>query len=146
MVTNIFVNIMTKDLEKAKTFYKALGWEINPNFTDETAASVVIGKNIYAMILTEAKIKEFTTKELIDSWNATEVITALSVESKEEVDELVEKAITAGGKKTRELEDYGFMYSRSFEDLDGHQWEVFWMDPTAAEDGPPQEVANNESK
>lgn len=126
---NIFVNIAVKDLDKAKEFFGKLGYTFNPQFTDETAASMVISDHIYAMLLTHEKFAQFTKKEIVDSSKATEVLIALSVDSKEAVDELVTKAYEAGGKESRPVEDYGFMYSRNFEDLDGHIWEILWMDP-----------------
>ena len=129
MNTSIFVNLPVRDLEKAKEFFITLGYTFNPQFTDETAASLVISENIYAMLLTHEKFKQFTKKEIADSTRTTEVLLALSAESKEAVDTVFEKAIQAGGKEAREPEVYDFMYSRSFEDLDGHIWEIFWMDP-----------------
>lgn len=129
MNKNIFVNIAVKDLEKSKEFFGKLGYTFNPQFTDETAASMVIHENIFAMLLTHEKFKEFTKKEIIDSHSATEVLIALSCESKDEVDSMMEKALAAGGKEARDKQDYGFMYARSLEDLDGHIWELVWMDP-----------------
>lgn len=126
---NIFVNMMVKDLNKSMEFFKKLGWSFNEQFTDETAASLIISENIYCMLLTQEKMKQFTSKELVDPSKSTEVLLAISTESKQEVDELVDKALEAGATKQREPEDYGFMYSRSFNDLDGHIWEVFYMDP-----------------
>ena len=130
MNKNIFVNIMVKDLKRSTEFFTKLGYTFNQQFTDETATSMVISKNIYAMLLTEAKMKEFTKKELVDPHKATEVLIALSCESKDEVNTLVDKAIAAGAKEPREAQDFGFMYSRAFEDLDGHIWEIVWMDPS----------------
>lgn len=129
MHKNMFVNLPVKDLEKTKSFWKELGYSFNEQFTDETAASLILGEHSYAMLLTEEKIKQFTKKEIIDAHNATEVLVALDMESKEAVDDLIEKVVNAGGKESRPAEDYGFMYGRSFEDLDGHIWEVFYMDP-----------------
>lgn len=130
MNKNIFVNMAVKDLDKSKEFFSKLGYTFNPQFTDETAASMVISENIYAMLLTEPKMKEFITKELVDAHKQTEVLIALSCESKDEVNTLVDKAVAAGGKKARDPQDYGFMFQRAFEDLDGHIWEIFWMDPS----------------
>ena len=129
MNRKIFVNLQVSDLEKSKKFFEEIGFFINQQFTDETAASVVISDEIYAMLLTEEKFKQFTRKEIVDSHKSTEVILALTAESKDGVNELIEKVIQAGGKIYRETEDYGFMYSKSFEDLDGHIWEIVWMDP-----------------
>lgn len=129
MNKNIFVNLAVKDLEKSKQFFTKLGYTFNAQFTDETAASLVISENIYAMLLTHEKFKQFTKKDIVDSHRATEAIIALSCESKDEVDKTIENVLAAGGKEARPTEDYGFMYGRSFEDPDGHIWEVFWMDP-----------------
>ena len=129
MSTKIFVNLPVKDLNKSVGFYTKLGFSVNPQFTDETAACLVISDDIYAMLLTHAKFKEFTNKEIVDSTKGTEVILGLSAESKEKVSETVKKAIEAGGKESAEARDYGFMYQRSFQDLDGHLWEVLWMNP-----------------
>lgn len=131
MVTNIFVNLPVKDLQKTMSFFTKLGFTFNKQFTDEKAASLEIGKNIYAMLLTESFFKSFIKKEIADSSKTTEVINAISVESKEQVDEMVEKAFAAGAVKYKETDDYGWMYSRSFEDLDGHLWEVLYMDINA---------------
>lgn len=130
MATNIFVNLPVKDLEKTKEFFLKLGYTFNQQFTDEKAASLVISENIYAMLLTEPFFKTFIrNNEIADTSKTKEVLIALSADSKQQVDELVDKAIAAGGKKFREPDDHGFMYARSFEDLDGHVWEVVWMDP-----------------
>jgi uncharacterized protein len=130
MATNIFVNLPVKDLEKTKEFFLKLGYTFNQQFTDEKAASLVISENIYAMLITEPFFKTFIpNKEIADTSKTKEVLVALSADSKQQVDELVDKAIAAGGRNFRDPEDHGFMYARSFEDLDGHVWEVFWMDP-----------------
>lgn len=130
MNKNIFVNIGVKDLHKSVEFFTKLGYTFNQQFTDETATSMVIHDNIFVMLLTEEKMKTFTKKELVDAKKSTEVLIALSCESKEEVDQLFTKAIDAGGTESRPEEDHGFMYGRSFEDLDGHIWELVWVDPT----------------
>ncbi|GHB64734.1 glyoxalase [Streptomyces viridiviolaceus] len=129
----IFVNLATNDLDASKKFFTELGYEINPQFSDETAASVVISDTIVAMLLTRQKYAEFTKKEIVDSTKSSEVLIALSAESREKVDELVDKAIAAGGSASGETQDHGFMYGRAFDDLDGHTWEVAWMDPAAIE-------------
>ncbi len=128
MATKIFVNLPVKDLNKSKDFFTKIGFTINPQFTDETAACVVISEDIYAMILTHAKFKEFTKKQIADASQTTEVLTCLSADSKDKVNEMVDKAIEAGATEARDTMDYGFMYARSFNDLDGHIWEVMWMD------------------
>ncbi|MBD0424150.1 VOC family protein [Streptomyces sp. TRM S81-3] len=129
----IFVNLATNDLDASKKFFTELGYEINPQFSDETAASVVISDTIIAMLLTREKYAEFTKKEIVDSTKASEVLIALSAESREKVDELVDKAIAAGGSPSGETQDHGFMYGRAFDDLDGHTWEVAWMDPAVVQ-------------
>ena len=132
MPTKIFVNLPVKDLNKSIEFFTKIGFTINPHFTDETAACVVITEDIYAMILTHTKFKEFTSKEIADATKTSEVLTCLSFESKEKVNEVVDTAVQAGATETRDALDYGFMFGRSFNDLDGHIWEVIWMDPNAA--------------
>jgi len=130
MSTKIFVNLPVKDLEKSKDFFSKLGYTFNQQFTDEKAASLVINEHIYAMLITEPFFKTFIpNKEIADTTKTKEVLVALSADSKQQVDEFADKAIAAGGKNFRDAEDHGFMYARSFEDLDGHVWEVFWMDP-----------------
>jgi len=137
MATKIFVNLPVKDLEKSKEFFTTIGFTINPQFTDDKAACVVISEDIFAMILREEFFKTFIPRtEIADATKATEVLVALSAESKEGVDELANKAIAAGGSQLREPEDHGFMYSRSFQDLDGHIWEVVWMDMAAVPPAP----------
>jgi predicted lactoylglutathione lyase len=135
MATKIFVNLPVKDLNKSKEFFTKIGFTINPRFTDETAACVVISEDIYAMILTHAKFREFTRKEIADATQTTEVLTCLSSDSKDNVNETVDKAIAAGATEARDTMDFGFMYARSFNDLDGHIWEVMWMDPSAINQG-----------
>jgi uncharacterized protein len=130
MATNIFVNLPVKDLRKTMEFFSKLGYTFNQQFTDEKAACMVISETIYAMLLTEPFFKGFIpNKEVADTSKTKEVLVALSADSRQHVDDMVDKAIAAGGKKFREPEDHGFMYARSFEDLDGHVWEVLWMNP-----------------
>ena len=133
MVTKIFVNLPVSDLQKSMAFFKQVGFAVNPQFTDETAACMVISEPIYAMLLTHDKFAEFTKKPIADAHHTTEVLTALAVESKETVNDVVDKALNAGASPARDPQDHGFMYERSFEDLDGHIWEIFWMDPEAVE-------------
>ena len=128
MISNIFVNLPVKDLEKSKKFFEAIGGKVNQQFTDETASSIILGGNIFCMLLTHAKFKEFNPKQIADA-KTSEVMIALGVDSKEEVNRIVDAAIKAGGKETRPPADYGFMQQRVFEDLDGHHWEVIYMDP-----------------
>ena len=125
----IFVNLTVNDLAKSKVFFEALGYSFNPQFTNEQAACMVISDTIYVMLLTEEFFKGFTKKEIVDAKKSTEVIVCLSTESRAEVDELVGKAVAAGGRIYNEPQDHGFMYAHAFEDLDGHQWELCYMDP-----------------
>lgn len=129
----IFVNLPVKDLDRSVAFFKALGYEFNAQFTDETATCMVISDTIFAMLLTEAKFRQFTTKDIADTGKAIETMIALSSESRDAVDETMEKALAAGATKAGETMDLGFMYNRSFYDLDGHMWEIVWMDPAAVE-------------
>ncbi|GAA1434287.1 VOC family protein [Streptomyces thermospinosisporus] len=129
----IFVNLPVSDLAASRKFFTELGYSINEQFSDQNAASVVISDNIIAMLLTKEFYSTFTKKEIVDATKASEVLTALSAESREKVDELVDKAIAAGGSPSGETQDQGFMYGRAFDDLDGHTWEVVWMDPAAVE-------------
>ncbi|MHC5701057.1 VOC family protein [Streptomyces tirandamycinicus] len=129
----IFVNLPVKDLDASKAFWEAVGYTFNPRFTDETAACMVVSDTIFAMLLTEAKFKDFTKKAVADAATSTEVIVALSAESREKVDALADAALAAGGSPANEPMDHGFMYGRSFQDPDHHIWEVVWMDPKAVE-------------
>ena len=129
----IFVNLPVNDLDASKKFFTELGYSINPQFSDDNAASVVISDTIVAMLLTKPFYATFTKKEIADARKSSEVLLALSAESREKVDELVEKALAAGGTVAGDTQDLGFMYGRSFDDLDGHTWEVVWMDPAAIE-------------
>jgi uncharacterized protein len=134
MATQIFVNLPVKDLGKSMEFFKELGFSFNPQFTDETAACMVLGETNYVMLLTNEKFKEFTPKEICDATRSTEVLVALSCENRPRVDELVRKAVAAGGSTYNEPKDYGFMYTHGFQDLDGHIWELFHMDSTPPKD------------
>ncbi|MEO3975628.1 VOC family protein [Streptomyces sp. CAU 1734] len=129
----IFVNLATRDLDAAKKFFTGLGYTANAQFSDETTASFPLSDTIVVMLHTHPKYAEFTQKQIVDSTTSSEVLLALSAESREKVDELVEKAVAAGGSLTGDTRDYGFMYGRAFDDLDGHTWEVVWMDPAAVE-------------
>lgn len=132
MSTKIFVNVAVKDLERSKAFFSKLGYSFNPQFTDDTAACMVISDDIFAMLLTEAKFKDFTRKPIADANKTTEVLIALSAESKAKVNDIVDVAVKAGAVEARPPMDFGFMFGRSFHDLDGHIWEIIWMDPSAA--------------
>ena len=124
----IFVNLPVKDLEASKRFFVELGFENNPEFTDDTAACVVIDENIFVMLLTEDRFKDFINGDIADATSTTEVLTCLSAGSREEVDELVEKAIAAGGKPWKPALEEGLMYGGTFQDPDGHVWEVLYME------------------
>ena len=134
MISKIFVNLPVEDLQRSMAFFRKIGFDFNPQFTDETAACMVISEDIYAMLLTHAKFGEFTKKTIADARSTTEVLTALSCASRTEVDEIVDRALEAGGSAAREPKDHGFMYERAFEDPDGHIWEIFWMDPSAIQE------------
>jgi uncharacterized protein len=128
MSKQAFINFAVKDLDTSKAFYEALGFTVNQEFTNQDGACIVVDEgHIYVMLLTEAHFKQFTQKTLVDAKSATEALVALSLESREEVDAMHDKAIAAGGKLHRE-EDLGFMYTKAMEDLDGHVWEFFYMD------------------
>ncbi|HEY1081931.1 MAG TPA: VOC family protein [Prosthecobacter sp.] len=133
----IFVNLPVKDLSRSKEFFKQLGYSFNDQFCDDTAACLVIGENIHAMLLTEPKFQTFTPKPIADATKSTEVLIALSCTSRAEVDDLVSKAEKAGGSRYNDATDHGFMYHHGFQDPDGHIWEVMWMDPSAIQ--PPAE-------
>ncbi len=130
MATQIFVNLAVKDLPKSKAFFSALGYSFNPQFTNDDAACMVISDTIYAMLLTEPFFKKFTSKELVDAKKSTEAIVCLSAESRAAVEDIVRKAVAAGGRIYNEPQDHGFMYCHGFEDVDGHQWEFAFMDPS----------------
>lgn len=130
MATNIFVNLPVRDLEASKRFFGALGFAFNPQFTDETAAALVVDKGIYFMLLTHAKFKDFISLPLSDAKKETQALYAISRESRAEVDKVVDAALKAGGSEPRPAQELGFMYSRAFADLDGHIWEFVWMDPS----------------
>jgi predicted lactoylglutathione lyase len=142
MATKIFVNLPVKDLNKSVAFFTQLGYRFNPQFTDDNATCMIISEDIFVMLLVEPFFKSFTKKEIADSTKTTESIICLSAESREAVDELVSKAVAAGGKTPNEKQDQGFMYGHGFEDLDGHLWEVMWMDPSAVEQEQPAAEAS----
>ena len=137
MATNgsrkMFVNLPVRDLKKSMNFFSSLGFGFNPKFTDENAACMVISDAAYVMLLGEPYFKTFTRRALCDTSKQTEGLFALSCDSRAEVDEMVKKAIAAGGQHAMDPQHHGFMYGWSFYDLDGHHWEVMWMDPKAAQ-------------
>ena len=132
----IFVNLAVKDLARTKGFFSALGFTFNPKFTDDNAACMILSDDGYVMLLSEPFFKGFTKREICDTSRHTEALLALSCDSKADVDALMKKVIEAGGREAMPAQDHGFMYSNAFYDLDGHHWEIFWMDPKAAEAGP----------
>jgi predicted lactoylglutathione lyase len=140
----IFINLAVRDLTRAKAFFSALGFDYNPKFTDDNAACMVVNDDGYAMLLAEPFFKTFTKREVCDTSRQTEALIALSCDSRHEVDELMMKAINAGGRDAMPAQDHGFMYARSFYDLDGHHWEVLWMDPKAVELGPEAYIASQQ--
>ena len=125
----IFINLPVADLAKSMAFFKALGFSHNPQYTDDTAACIVISDVIHVMLLTHAKFREFTPKTICDAQTSTEVLNCLSCSSREEVDSLVAKAKAAGGSIYAQSKDYGFMYQHCFADPDGHCWELVYMAP-----------------
>jgi predicted lactoylglutathione lyase len=137
MPTTVFINLAVSDLNRSRAFFDSLGYSINEGFSDENAVSVVISDTITVMLLTREFFAEFTSKSIIDATTSTEVQLALSAESKEEVDAMHEKALAAGATPAGE-QDHGFMYSKSFDDPDGHHWDFVWMDPEAATGGAPE--------
>lgn len=135
MTTQIFVNLPVKNLNKSIEFFTKLGYTFNPQFTDDKATCMIIGENIFAMLLVEERFRDFTKKEIVDATKSTEVLIALDVESKAKVDEMVSNAVKAGGSIYAEPQDHGWMYQHSFADLDGHQWEILYMDQSAMPQG-----------
>jgi len=131
MPRSLFVNLPVADLPRATAFFSALGLSFNPKFSDEKAACLLISDQIQVMLLTHEFFAGFTKKPVADARTATEVLLALSCDAREEVDALVAKAVAAGANTPIEPQDHGFMYQHGFEDPDGHQWEVFWMDEAA---------------
>jgi predicted lactoylglutathione lyase len=131
MTSQIFVNLPVKDLNETVDFFTKLGFAFNPQFTDENATCMIVNNDIFVMLLVEKFFKTFTKKELCDTTKDTEVIVALSTESREKVDQMINKVIEAGGKEHRKPQDHGWMYGRSFEDINGHLWEVIYMDKNA---------------
>lgn len=131
MSTKIFVNLPVKDLNRSIDFFTRLGFTFNPQFTDETATCMVVSEDIFVMLLTHDKFKTFTPKEICDATKSTEVLVCLSLESREGVGEMVRKAVAVGGSTYNEPKDHGFMYAHGFQDLDGHIWELIYMEPSA---------------
>ena len=139
---NIFVNLPVADLDRSKAFFSALGFTFNPQFTDHTAACMVVEENIFVMLLTRARFADFVTQPIADATQSTQVLIALSSESREAVSELKAKALAAGARPWRDDMDYGFMFGASFQDPDGHVWEVVWMDPAHVQAGAEAQAAS----
>lgn len=130
----IFVNLPVTDLTRSTAFYEAIGGEKNPQFSDETATCIVLSETIHIMLLTHDKYRQFTSKPIADAHSTSQVLICVSADSKDGVDAMVDQAASAGGKADPgPKQDFGFMYGRSFEDPDGHHWEVMWMDMEAAQ-------------
>lgn len=132
-VRKMFVNLAVQDLERSKVFFSTLGFRFDPKFTDDKAACMIVNETAFVMLLTQPFFKTFTKRAICDTRQYTEGLLALSCESRTEVDSIVNTAIAAGGQHAMEPQDHGFMYGWNFYDLDGHHWEVFWMDPKAAQ-------------
>ena len=132
MARKIFVNLPIRDMARSRSFFAALGFDFNPQFSNEQGACMVISEDIHAMLLVEPFFQTFTPKRIADARETSEVLVCLSCDSREEVDALVRKAVAAGGRSYKEAKDHGFMYDHGFEDPDGHIWELVWMDPKAA--------------
>jgi len=132
MHKQIYINLPVKDLARSRDFFASLGFTFNPQFSNDSGACMVIGENIFAMLLTESFFQGFTTKRIADARETTEVLICISCESRAEVDALVQKALAAGGRAPNPVQDHGFMYGHGFEDLDGHVWELSYMDMRAA--------------
>jgi predicted lactoylglutathione lyase len=131
MATKIFVNLPVADLPKSIEFFTRLGYSFNQQFTDETATCMIVAEDIYVMLLTHEKFRTFTPNPISDARKSTEVLICLSCDSRAQVDDTVRTAVAAGGNTYNEPQDHGFMYAHGFQDLDGHIWEVMWMDPAA---------------
>jgi hypothetical protein len=131
MAREIAVNLPVKDLKQSIDFFTELGFTFNKQFTDESATCMIVADNIFVMLLKHERFKTFTPKQICDATKNTEVLMALSCENRAQVDEMVRKAVAAGGTTYNEPQDHGFMYAHGFQDLDGHIWEVFYMEPAA---------------
>jgi predicted lactoylglutathione lyase len=126
---NTYINLPVQDLSRSRRFFEALGFGFDARFSDETALGMVIGETSFAMLLTHAKFKSFTDKEIADTGKTVEVLIALQLDSKDAVVAMMKAAVSSGGAEARAPEDHGFMYGHAFTDPDGHTWEPFWMNP-----------------
>jgi len=140
MATKIFVNLPVNNLQRSIEFFTQLGFTFNAQFTDDTATCMIIGENIFVMLITRDRFQEFTKKEICDATRSTEVLLAIDADSREKVDEMIQKAVAAGGSTYADPKDHGWMYYHSFADLDGHQWELIYMDESAVPAPPAQET------
>lgn len=136
MARSIFVNIPVSDLAASKDFFRALGFDFDPKFTDHSCACMVLNEQAYVMLLDSSRFADFTTKPVADARTTTESILCVSAESRDDVDAVADAALGSGGSAANDAMDHSFMYGRSFHDLDGHLWEVMWMSPEAIEQGP----------
>lgn len=136
MANQMFINLPVKDLNRSVEFFTKLGYTFNEQFTDDNATCMIIGENNYAMLLVEDYFRTFTDKDVVDAHRAAECAVALSLDSREQVDEQVARAREAGARIPRDAQDYGFMYQHGYEDPDGHTWEVFYMDMSAVPEHP----------
>lgn len=132
MASQIFVNLPVADLQRAIAFFSALGFTFNPQWTDDTATCMIVGDNIFVMLLTRARFQGFTPKAVADASATTEVLVCLALDSRVAVDEMVRKAVAAGGSTYNEAQDHGFMYGHAFQDPDGHLWELIHLTPADA--------------
>ena len=131
----MFVNLPVHDLKKSIEFFAKLGFTFNPQFTDDTATCMIIGEDSFVMLLTRDKFKTFTPKEICDATKSTEVLVCLSLDSRESVNDMVRKAVGGGGTTYNKPQDHGFMYGHGFQDLDGHIWELIYMETSAIQQG-----------
>jgi predicted lactoylglutathione lyase len=131
MTTKMFINLPVKDLDRTKVFFSKLGFSYDPRFTDEKAACMIINQDGYVMLLSEPFFKTFTRKKVADARKSAEVLNTISADSREQVNEILKTALDNGARESMEPQDNGYMYGRSFDDLDGHTWEVMWMDMEA---------------
>lgn len=139
----LFLNLPVTDLPASRAFFEQLGFEFNEKFCDDGAVCMIVGDKAYVMLLARERFAEFVTKPVADADTATGLTVAISAEDRESVDAFVERALAAGAGAAKEPQDYGFMYQRSFHDLDGHHWEVAWMDPVAVAEGPAEFAETN---
>jgi predicted lactoylglutathione lyase len=132
MARQIFVNLPVKHFARSIEFFTKLGFTFDPKFTDDNATCMIVSENIFVMLLVEGFFQTFTSKDICDTSKSSEVLVCLSLESRENVNAMVDKAVAAGGVAAKESKDYGFMYQHGFQDLDGHVWELIYMEPNAA--------------